>query len=96
MFGDQVEMYVTIKKLQVRLPQEYGFPTPLLASLIVQELTKWVPTEAIDEVVCRQNDTATFMCHADYVHTLLRASGRNGMFIKDKDDTTEYCTICSI
>ena len=82
MAGEQVNMYVTMRKFQIRLPQEYGFPSPpFQAAFVVQQLAKWVPTEAIADVVCRVNDTATFMVHSDYVQTLLEASGREGMFI---------------
>jgi len=91
MAGEQVNMYVTMRKFQIRLPQEYGFPSPpFQAAFVVQQLAKWVPTEAIADVVCRVNDTATFMVHSDYVQTLLEASGREGMFMKDKDGSTDY------
>lgn len=91
MLGPQINMYVIVRKLQLKLPQEYGFPAlPLPGALKVQQLETLFPPEAIAEVVCGANDTATFMRRVDYVQVLLKASGRGGVLCKRKETTAEY------
>lgn len=60
------------------------------AALVMNELTKHVPEEAISEVLTRQDGSCTFYAHSDYVDTLLRASGQNSFFIKETTPVSEF------
>ena len=60
------------------------------AALVMTELTKHIPEEAISEVQTRQDRSCTFYVHSDFVDTVLRASGQGNVFVKETVPTSEF------
>ena len=60
------------------------------AALVMTELTKHIPEEAISEVQTRQDRSCTFYVHSDFVDTVLRASGQGNIFVKETVPTSEF------
>jgi hypothetical protein len=90
MQGPQADMFFTVKKMTCRFPEALGWPAgPLPASLIMAEMEKHVPSEAISDIQPRQGDSATFYIHSDYIDTILRSSGQSSVFIKETSPTVE-------
>ena len=60
------------------------------SSVIAHELERIVPAAAYSEIQPRQGDTATFLLHQDFVNKVLKASGQNSIFYKDKSTNKEF------
>ena len=91
MQGDQADMYFTLRKMTGKMPEALGRPAGQKpAALVMTELTKHIPEEAISEVQTRHDGSCTFYVHADFVDTILRASGQGNFFVKESTPSTEY------
>lgn len=91
MEGPETTMFFTLRKMTGKMPEALGWPSGQKpASLVVAELTKHVPEEAISDVQTRQDGSCTFYIHADFVDTILRASGQGNFFIKETVPAGEY------
>ena len=91
MEGPQAQMFFTQKKMTGKMPEALGWPAGQKpAALVMTELTKHIPEEAISEILMRQDGSCAFYVHADYVDALLRASGQNNFFIKETTTTFEF------
>lgn len=58
--------------------------------MIAHELERIVRAAAYSEIQPRQGDTATFLLHQDFVNKVLKASGQNSIFYKDKSTNKEF------
>ncbi len=91
MTGQQVTLHSSMVKMQMRLPERFGWPTgPCPASVLAHELEQIIPKEAFAEITPRIGDTATFLVHQEFAIKLLKSSGRRCIFYKDKTNTIEY------
>ena len=85
MHGPEVVMYNSMKAMVVKFSVKQGWPLgPHPASIAVSELNKYVPVEALSEILPRNDSSVAFLVHADYIDVLLRTSGKNGVYIKEK------------
>lgn len=90
MVGEESQMIYTMTRFQCKFPESLGWPSgPLPASMIIAELEKHVPNEAISEIQPRHGDSATFLLHSNFKDTMLKASGRNSIFIKQASPAEE-------
>ena len=93
-FGDPVEQRIialeipfmtTMVKMTVKFPERHGWPHgPHPASVVVDQLARYVPEPAIADVVPRDGPSAAFLLHTDYLDVALKNSGKNGVFIKTR------------
>ena len=91
MQGSQADMFFTLRKMTGKMPEALGWPAGQKpAALVMTELTKHIPEEAICEVQTRHDGSSTFYLRADFVDTILRASGQGNFFIKESSPTTEF------
>jgi hypothetical protein len=91
MQGEEVPMMFTMCRFQCKFPTALGWPEgPIPASLVLTELERHVPSEAVAEIQPRHNDTATCLIHSDFTDTLLRASGKHSVFYKEVSPAQEY------
>ena len=83
--GVRVQMLTTTIPMVAKLPVRHGWAEgPLPGSVFMHELTKYVPVFAISELQPREDQSASFLLHNQYKKQLLRASGQNGAFFKQK------------
>ena len=59
------------------------------SAILADFLAKFIPREAFSEIIAR-NNSFTFLCHETYRDTILKVSGKEGIFTKmhgveDKD-----------
>eukprot|EP00439_Symbiodinium_sp_Y106_P070831 s235_g12.t1 len=86
MYGKELSLMTTMSKMTVKLPERHGWPSgPHPASVIVDQLLKYVPEPSFSDIVPRDGPSATFLLHVDFVDTLLKNSGKNGVFFKTND-----------
>lgn len=91
MEGPESQMYFTQRKMTGKMPEALGWPAGQKpAALVMSELTKHVPEEAILEVLPRQDGSCAFDAHGDYVDALLRASGQSNFFIKETTAVSDF------
>ena len=91
MQGEEVPMMFTMCRFQCKFPTALGWPEgPIPASLVLTELERHVPAEAVAEIQPRHNDTATCLLHADFTDNLLCASGKHSVFYKEVSPAQEY------
>ena len=92
MQGEEVPMMFTMCRFQCKFPTALGWPEgPIPASLVLTELERHVPSEAVAEIRPRHNDTATCLVHFDFTDTLLRASGKHSVFYKEVSPAQGIC-----
>lgn len=60
------------------------------ANALVNHLAKYSEEFAVDSVMARLNGTFAFLSHMDMVSPLLRASGQDGVLLKDCDDERSF------
>ena len=72
-----------------KISQSLGWPEKVPANLVATELKKHVPQDAFSEIVCHESKTASFLLHNEYSDTILRASGRDGVFFKLKKPSSD-------
>ena len=88
--GEKVDIPTSMRRMVVRFPQRHGWPAgPHKAAVVLSELSRYVSEHALDDFVPRQDDSVSFLAHESCVDTLLKASGRNGVFIKTQGSNTE-------
>ena len=91
MVGEEVPMLFTMSRFQARFPEILGWPMgPLPASLVITEISKHIPSEAVAEIQPRQDDSVRFLVHSDYSDHLLRCSGKSSVFFKEADAAKEF------
>eukprot|EP00435_Cladocopium_sp_Y103_P055966 s4_g18.t1 len=77
-----------IQTSAMRYVVQLGWGRP--ASLIMTEIERHVPGEAVGEVQPRQNETATFLLHSDYTDHILKQSGKHSVFYKEVNPVNEF------
>ena len=91
MEGEEVPMLFTMCRFQCKFPTVLGWPEgPLPAALIMTEIERHIPADAVAEIQPRHNDTATCLVHSEFANILLRASGKNSVFYKESSPVQEY------
>ena len=84
--GEEITLKIAIKDMTARFPERHGWPAgPHPASVIVAELSQFLPEPAISEIVSRHDGSATFLLHNDYIDLALKASGIRGIFLKQRE-----------
>lgn len=86
--GQQVQLFTSMISMVAKCPTRHdGWSEgPLPASAFHYEITKHVPEPAISELQPRSDQSCTFLLHSQYKEQMLRASGKNGFFIKQRQD----------
>ena len=83
MRGVEVALLTTMVKMVIKLPERHGWPSgPHPASVIISELSAYVPEAAVSDIVPREGPSASFLLHSDFVDVLLKNSGKRGTFFK--------------
>ncbi|CAK0900853.1 unnamed protein product, partial [Prorocentrum cordatum] len=84
--GEEVQVTQTMKELVAKFSSRMGWIDDVVpAAFLVDFISKYVESEAVDNIQSRAGGTVTFMCHQARVDTLLRASGAEGVFIKKRN-----------
>ena len=88
MFGPTVQLYSTMKEMVLKVSPHHDWPIQKFpANIVIEELSKIVSEHTISDIQPRESLSASFLCHAQSVDGLLRASGQRGIFIKEKKGT---------
>ena len=88
--GDVLDVPSTVRKMAAKCSIHRGWPAGQNPSAILADfLAKFIPREAFSEIIAR-NNSFTFLCHETYRDTILKVSGKEGIFTKmhgveDKD-----------
>jgi len=88
--GDVLDVPSTVRKMVAKCSIHRGWPAGQNPSAILADfLAKFIPREAFSEIIAR-NNSFTFLCHETYCDTILKVSGKEGIFTKmhgveDKD-----------
>ena len=86
MLGNEVQLMTTMTRMTLKMPERHGWPAgPHPASVIVSELTQYIPEATLAEILPREGDSVSFLVHRDYVDILLKNSGKKGIFMKTKE-----------
>ena len=84
-FGDPVTQLMLGSEVNLRTSMRMA-----CSSVIAHELERIVPAGAYSEIQPTQGDTATFLLHQDFVNKVLKVSGQNSIFYKDKSTNKEF------
>ena len=86
MVGPEVVLFPSMQGMICKLPERHGWPAgPRPASVVVAELSRLVPVDALSEFVSWDGPSVSLLVHVDFADTLLKASGKRGIFIKAKE-----------
>ena len=87
--GEQVTVPSNLRKVTVKLPAVFGWrPESIQVAAVAQLLQRHIPAPSFEEITARLDHTATVLVHESVVHTLLKASGQDGVFYKLHDSST--------
>ena len=79
MFGPTVQLYSTMKEMVLKFSPHHDWPIQKIpANIVIEELSKIVSEHTISDIQPRESLSASFLCHAQSVDGLLRASGQRG------------------
>ena len=79
----EVSLLNTIVKMIIKLPERHGWPSgPHPASVIIAELSAYVPEAAVSDIIPREGPSASFLLRSYFVDVLLKNSGKRGTFFK--------------
>jgi hypothetical protein len=83
--GQRVQIMTTMRPMIAKFPSRHHWhPGQIPASTVANEVSQHIPTQAIDDIICRETQSASLLVHIDYIDALLCASGVNGAFYKLK------------
>jgi hypothetical protein len=81
--GDEITVGVTMRKMTAKCSKHRGWQEgPIPAGILSTFLDKHVSQSAYADIQSRMDGSFTFQCHEVFCETLLRASGKDGIFIK--------------
>ena len=84
--GTEVHLDVHMRRMSAKFSTHRGWaPTEYPGNILVSHLSQYISDFAIDQVQPRVNGSFSFLCHSNKVDTLLKASGSEGIFIKQLD-----------
>ena len=76
MRGPEVVLFSSMQGMICKLPERHGWPAgPRPASVVVAELSRLVPVDALSEFVSRDGPSVSFLVHVDFADTLLWQAG---------------------
>lgn len=83
--GDRIDLPRTMLKLVIKLPRYFGWtPETIRGNTVTTLISQHIDLQAVENLQCREDGSATFMLHESFFTKLLAASGQDSMsmFIK--------------
>ena len=81
--GDRIDLPRTMLKLVIKLPRYFGWtPETIRGNTVANLISQHIDLQAVENLQCREDGSATCMLHESFLIKLLAASGQDSMFIK--------------
>ncbi|CAE7255907.1 unnamed protein product [Symbiodinium natans] len=81
--GEQILLAVPMHRAVIKMPACFGWtPEALTGASVAAILARHVPAPACEDILVRQDQSATAMIHESVLPKLLQCSGKDGVFFK--------------